>query len=501
MRTSSLCVAVACAILSCVQQLQAADAPIVGFEVQFDATLNPTPFTGRVHVMLLKQKTDVPPKGYNWFSPEPGYAKNVVNSKPGETITLGPDCVGTMPFDKIPPGRYYAMAILDRDQGGLSFSASEGNLYSEAVKLELGKEPLTEPIKLLANKVFSRPKFIETENVKLIELKSEKLSRFHGRDIVHHAAVILPPSAKDHPEKKYPVVYEIPGFSGDHYAATGIALRRPWQVGPTEMIWVVLDPSCRIGHTVFANSANNGPCGDALVEEFIPAIEQKFPIVGSAKQRFLTGHSSGGWASLWLQVSYPDFFGGCWSTSPDPVDFRDFQRTNLYEPNANLFYEADGKPRPLARVSGKVLVNFPGFSQMEDVMGRGGQLASFESSFSPKGTDGKPMQLWDRKTGAINPQTAKSWEPYDIRLKLEREWPKLAKRLGGKIHVYMGDADTFYLEGATQLLASSVKKIQADVTVELFPGKTHSLIDAALRKRINQEIADASARETVSNEK
>src|SRR5271168_3422235 len=142
------------------------------------------------------------------------------------------------------------------------------------------------------------------------------------------------------------------------------------------MLYVVLDPGCRLGHHVCADSDNNGPCGKALIEELIPAIEAKFRAIGKPSARFVTGHSSGGWSSLWLQVSYPDFFGGVWSTAPDPVDFRDFQRINLYQAGENMFIDRTGQQRPLARRSGKVSLWYKGFSDMEVVMGHGGQLGS-----------------------------------------------------------------------------------------------------------------------------
>src|SRR5262249_37747890 len=154
-------------------------------------------------------------------------------------------------------------------------------------------------------------------------------------------------------------------------------------------------PDCRTGHHVFADSDNNGPYGKALTEELIPHIEQTFRALGKPSARLLTGHSSGGWSSLWLQMTHPDFFGGVWSTPPDPVDFRDFQRVNIYQ-DANIFTDADGQPRPLARRNGKVIMHYQPFSDMEVVMGRGGQLQSFEAVFSPRGADSKPKPLWDR---------------------------------------------------------------------------------------------------------
>src|SRR5262249_3700477 len=155
-------------------------------------------------------------------------------------------------------------------------------------------------------------------------------------------------------KKQYPIIYEIPGFGGNHRMAIGSARRT--DVDGVEMLYVVLDPSCRNGHHVFADSANNGPCGEALVKELIPAIESKYRAIAAPGTRYVTGHSSGGWSSLWLQVTYPDFFGGVWSTAPDPVDFRDFQRINIYKPETSMFVDDKGELRPIARMRGKAVL-------------------------------------------------------------------------------------------------------------------------------------------------
>jgi S-formylglutathione hydrolase FrmB len=304
--------------------------------------------------------------------------------------------------------------------------------------------------------------------------------------------VVLPPSFGTEPKRKYPVVYEITGFGGNHFAAFGAASRKAWDVAGTEMIWVVLDGNCRLGHHVFADSANNGPVGTALVEELIPHLEKRYRGSGV---RFTTGHSSGGWSSLWLQVAYPDAFAGCWSTAPDPVDFRDFQLIDIYAKGMNVFTDADDNFRPLARVNGKPVLFFKPFSEMEEYMARGGQLGSFEAVFSPRGRDGKPQKLWDRKTGAVDAKVAKEWEKYDIRLVLERNWKELGPKLAGKLHVYTGAEDTFYLDGPARLLKEALAGLGSDVVVELFPKKNHgNLVDAALRKRMNGEMAEAQRR-------
>jgi hypothetical protein len=291
-----------------------------------------------------------------------------------------------------------------------------------------------------------------------------------------------------------PTVYIIPGFGGDHHMAPVFLRSGRFSYG-ADMIRVLLDPDCGTGHHVFADSATNGPRGRALVEELIPFIEKTFPVEPDASARLLNGHSSGGWSSLWLQVSYPDFFGGTWSTSPDPVDFRDFSAVNLYAPNQNLFHDGRGRPRPIARFGGVPMLFVEGFSHMEDVVGDGGQLHSFEAVFSPRGADGRPRKLWDRQTGAIDATVASAWEAYDIRLKLERNWPTLGSKLAGKLHIITGDMDNFYLEGAVELLKESLQNLGSDAVVEIVPKKDHmTLLDSAMAARIDREMREAVAK-------
>jgi S-formylglutathione hydrolase FrmB len=461
------------------------------FTLTFDKTALAEPFTGRVVVVLARSKPSPVVRGLSWGDTEPAFAVAVKGWKPGTPLVIGGDAISTVPLKDVKPGRYFAQAVLDRDLGGISFAASPGNLYSKAAELKAFDPATAGDTTLTLDQVAEERKFLETDAVKLVDVESALLTKFHGRPTRMRAGVVLPPSFAKEPDRKYPVVYEITGFGGDHFAALG---RRPATLDGTEFVWVVLDGNCRLGHHVFADSANNGPWGTALITELIPHIEKKYRCVGTPKGRLVTGHSSGGWSSLWLQVAYPDTFGGCWSTSPDPVDFRNFQRVDIYTPNANLFTDPKGGRRALSRSGGRGTMYFDSFSRMEEVMGRGGQLESFEAVFSPRGKDGKPRKLWDRKTGAIDPDVAEAWEAYDISLKLKREWPTLGPKLAGKVHVYMGDEDTFYLDGAARLLKRRVAKLDSDAVVEMFPGKTHALVDAKLRERINKEMAAAVGR-------
>ncbi len=454
-------------------------------EISYSKSVAAEPFSGRVFVIATKTPSKGVPPALNWFTPHPCFAQDVAKWTPDAPLVFEPKFAHPKTWDAVAKEKCYLQAIMDRDQGGMNCHTAAGNAYSKPV-LHDPEKPM--PIKLVIDTLIPETKFKEKERVKYVEIDSKLLSAFHKKPTKLRAGVVLPKSFSDDAKKTYPVIYEIPGFGGNHQYAQFLEART--DVGGVEVLYVMLDPGCRTGHHVFADSDNNGPYCRALVEEFIPHIEATFRGVGKPGARFVTGHSSGGWSSLWLQVTYPDFFGGTWSTAPDPVDFRDFQMVNIYDPKQNLFFDETEQPRPLARKGKEIRLRYKPFSDMEVVMGRGGQLQSFEAVFSPKGKDGKPMPLWNRDTGVIDQNVAKAWQRYDIRMILDANWTTLGPKLAGKLHVYMGDEDTFYLDGATRLLQKSLKELKSDAVVEMFPGRDHgNLIDAALRKRIGSEMA------------
>jgi S-formylglutathione hydrolase FrmB len=467
------------------------ETPPAPLEVRlaYPASTGVKTFTGRVFVIVSRKPIGDAPFAQSWFDPQPFFAQDVKDWPADTPLDFRPAVGFPKPWNELAAGDYHVQAIADRDLGDRDPLTGAGNLFSKPQKVTLDpKKPAS--LALALERVAPEKKFNEKPRVKRFEVESRLLSDFHGRPMKLQAGVILPKSFADAPERKYPFVYEIPGFSGDVHYVFRVEPRNPTDIAGTEVVYVVLDPSCRRGHHVFADSANNGPVGRALVEEFIPAIEKTYRGLGVASGRLVTGHSSGGWSSLWLQMTYPDVFGGVWSTAPDSVDFRDFQLVDLYRQEANLFSDEKGQPRPLARMNGKVAFTTRRFSDMEVVFGRGGQLFSFDAVFSPRTKTGEPAPLWDRRTGAVDPHVAVAWRKYDIRLVLEKNWPTLAPKLAGKLHVYMGAEDTFYLDGATRLLADSLKRLGSDAVIEIFPGRHHgNLIDAKLRKRIDGEMA------------
>tara|TARA_R110002072_G_scaffold927_1_gene7380 strand:- start:32249 stop:33781 length:1533 start_codon:yes stop_codon:yes gene_type:complete len=465
------------------------------FPIRFSKSVRETPYSGRVYLIFTKRDRE-PRLGPSWFSPELFVSAEVKNWAPDTPLTIASgaasspgvaDTLRSYPeaFSRLDLSGYRVQAVARFNAWQREIGKGEGNGFSTTATVAAeGKQP-----ELIINARVPKQEFQETQWSKLLSVKSKLLSDFYGHDVFIRAAVTVPVSYAGSPERRYPTIFEIPGFGGDHtYRASGQPPVESVQDG-VEFIRVMLDPSCPLGHHVFADSANNGPRGQSLIEEFLPAFDKAYRSIAKPTARFVTGHSSGGWSSLWLQVTYPDHFGGVWSTAPDPVDFRDFQKINLYAANENMYSTADGKPRPLARIGGQVRLWYKGFADMEWALGTGGQLHSFEAVFSPRGDDGTPKLVWDRDTGKVATDVAKTWEKYDIRLILESNWKVLEPKLQGKLHIFMGDQDTFYLEGATILLKESLARLGSDARVEIIPGRDHfNLLPPELQNRIRGEM-------------
>lgn len=469
----------------------AADEP-----VRINVTLDPSaarePLSGRLFVFCSRKPAGEPRLGPDWFAPEPFFAIDVSNFKPGLTRFLDDRADGFPDrLSALPPGKYRVQAQLDQALDTHQGAFAGGNLYSDVREWQLDER--SPSIDLVLKHVVPPRRFQTTAWSKEASLESKLLSEFHQRPVVHLAAVILPQSYQRQTTRRYPVMYIVPGFGGSHYDAARLYPTGPPTVeqGEVEFIRVLLSADCRWGHHVFADSATNGPRGEALVRELIPYIDANFRTVAAPTARFITGHSSGGWSSLWLQVNYPDTFGGVWATAPDPVDFHDWQQVDLYaSPPQSLYRDERGQRRPIARKATRPIVWYDSFAKMDDVLDRGGQLRSFEAAFSPLDEDGLPKRMWDRETGQVDPDVVQEWSKYDISRVLSRDWLTLEPKLRGKLHVYAGGLDTFYLEGAVRRLAETLKELGSDGEVLVVADRNHSdLLTKELRHKIMRTMS------------
>ena len=419
-------------------------------------------------------------------------AREVSRWEPGQNVDIDTDQLAfPAGYSQLPPGDYLVQAVLDVDHSYNYIGRGAGDLVSEVVKVHLPAASI--PTLTLVKKLPARDPWAMSastpaatreaapaarQHATLVDFVSPSLSAFWGRTITMRGWVLTPPGYDPKAATRYPTVYYTQGFGGNNDRVMGPLVNVYTAMIKGEMppmIWVFLDESSPTGTHEFADSVNNGPWGHALTTELIPELESHYRMDGRTNGRFLNGHSSGGWATLWLQTRYPKVFGGTWSTSPDPSDFHDFTGVDLYAANANVYRKPDGSPYPLVRDHDKVLGTFEQFAKLERVLGSyGGQLTSFDWVFSPRGQDGKPVPMFNRDTGAIDPAVVAYWrDHYDIAYRLQHDWPQLKADLDGKIHLYVGTADTFYLDGAAHKLQAVLDGLNAKSSFHFEPNRTH----------------------------
>lgn len=444
-----------------------------------------TPVSGRLLLFAAPASGDASAVDINMMEPTSVYvsAKEVEHLAPGAAVDIDADDLAfPAPFSSAARGSYRIQAVLDIHHNYAYSGRAPGDLVSApmVVSMPFGVQPdliLDQTVPEPPDPLAHRPDVQAA--LKPIDFVSPVLTRFWERDIHMHGWVLLPPDYRAHPHDRYPTVYFTHGFGGDlpmlrgRYAPLFFDRMKSGRMPP--MIWVLLDESSPTGTHEFADGANNGPWGTALVTELIPQLESTYRMDARPNGRFLQGHSSGGWATLWLQTRYPKIFGGTWSTSPDPSDFHDFSTIDLYAPQANFYRASDGTPVPLLRDKGKPRATMQQMAKLESVLGEyGGQLASFEWVFSPRGSDGRPMPLFDRATGDIDPAVSAYWcRHYDIARGIDENWKVLAPDLQGKIHVWVGTDDTFYLDGAAHRLQDTLRRHAIRSQFTFLPGRSH----------------------------
>jgi len=348
-----------------------------------------------------------------------------------------------------------------------------GNPCSAPLEVELHAADAPR-IELTCDRVVPRPKIEETRYAKLFELRSERLSAFFGHPVTMRALVHLPQAWYDEPERRFPVHYFLSGFGATIDGFDFVDWPAPVLEGEP-MVMVYPDPSCPTGHCGFADSDNSGPWASAFTEELVPAIEARYRGIGAPAARFLVGHSSGGWGALWLMVTHPGTFGYVWASSPDPVDFHDFMGVDLYAPGANVFRDADGDLRPFCRIGNFWTVGYTEEHSDRERILRGGVLRYFEALYGARGPDGRPVPLFDRETGAVDPAAVRAWSRFDIARVLRERWDTLGPRLSGRLSITMGDRDNFLLQGSVERLKEELAERGADVSVRLVAGDHFSV--------------------------
>jgi len=448
------------------------------FKISFPASVSNQALTGRMFLIISRTDSIEPRLQVGRYGTQ-FFGVDFEKLKPGEEVTVNGSVLGypVNDFKDIPPGEYYVQAVLNKytefkrsdghtlwmhnDQWeGQDWRRSPGNLYSKVQKMTInGSSSAT--VKFETDQVI--PPIVvpaDTKWVKRIKIKSDVLTKFWGQPIYIGATILLPKGYNENPTKKYPTIYEEGHFSlGAPFRFKDDAnnpFYKEWTSdGFPEVIAVTLQhPTPYFDDSYAVNNANNGPYGDAFQNELIPEIEKQFRCIKESYARLLTGGSTGGWESFAVQVFYPDFYGGTWSLYPDPLDFHNVEGINIYEDKNAFYKEFEWYKAPTINTRNHITGDTRLTSQQRNIMelvngtkGRsGGQLDIWSAVFGPVGDDGYFKPLFDKKTGVIDPSVAQYWkENYDMHYILEKNWSTLGPKLVGKLNVYCGRMDDFFL--------------------------------------------------------
>ena len=493
---------------------------IAVFKISFTKEMSEQAQDGRLLLMLANNDKSEPRFQINdGLSAQLVFGVDVEGMTPGQEITIKTENAFGFPVQSvknIPAGEYYVQALINRyetfklktghtvklapDQGeGQQWHSKPGNFYSKPVKVSINNNGETIEV-TMDQKIpaIAEPK--DTKYVKHIKIQSKMLTEFWGKPMFIGAHVLLPEGFDEHPEAKYPLMIyhghfpsDFGGFStepppvdmdtSDYAARFGIYGYNKFQKQeaynfykqwtskdfPRFIIIEIQHANPYYDDSYAVNSANLGPYGDAIMKELLPEIESKYRGMGEGWARFTYGGSTGGWEALAVQMFYPDDFNGCFAACPDPVDFRAFCLVDIYTDKNAYWYDSDFKklPRPAHRnYLGQIQNTMQESNHYELALGTksrsGQQWDIWEAVYSPQGEDGYPKRIFNKETGDIDPAVAEYWKQnYDLRYILERDWKTLGPKLEGKIHIYCGDMDNYYLNNAVYLMEDFLKKTES----------------------------------------
>jgi hypothetical protein len=480
------------------------------FAVSFPESLSEEPLDGRL-LILISDNTENEPRFQIQDGPNTQLVFGIdVNGLEPEKEAFLSDTVFGYPLKSmanIPAGEYYVQALLHKyetfnlanghtvklpmDQGeGQVWNRSPGNLYSIPQKITFDPEDDETFYITMDQEIPPIEKPEDTKYIKHITMQSDLLTEFWGRPMYLGANILLPEGFDEHPEARYPICifhghfpYTFGGFReeppdpdlapdySERFRLEGYNriqqqeaynFYQTW-TGPDFPRMIIIEIQHQNPYyddSYAVNSANLGPYGDAITYELIPYIEEQFRGIGEGWARFLYGGSTGGWEALAAQVMYPEEYNGCFAACPDPIDFRAYTVVDIYQ-DTNAYYlpsKYKKTPRPGRRdYLGHVSTTLEDMNHRELALGTnsrsGQQWDIWQAVYSPVGDNGYPKPIWDKLTGTIDPSVAEYWqENYDLRYILERDWDKLGPNLQGKIHIYCGDMDNYYLNNAVMLM-------------------------------------------------
>jgi hypothetical protein len=487
------------------------------FEVRFPVSRSTAPLDGRL-LLMFSTDSSAEPRFQIQDGPNTQviFGIDVNGLKPGQPAVIDARVFGypVSSLARIPAGTYRVQALLNRyetfrrsdghtvklppDQGeGQQWSQKPGNLYSTPRSIVFDpKQPGTVRL-VLDQEIPAIPDPPDTRYVKHLKITSKLLSEFWGRPVTIGANILLPEGWETHPNARYPLViyhghfpYDFSGFRPEppdanlkpdyserfHLAGYNRIQQelahqfyQDWTGPgfPRVLLIEIQHPTPYYDDSYAVNSASNGPYGDAIMKELIPEIERRFRGIGQGYARFTYGGSTGGWEAMAVQMFYPDDFNGAWIACPDPIDFRAFTVVNLYEDRNAYYLDSQWKrtPRPgMRNYLGQVSTTLEEINQRESVLGSkgrsGDQWDIWQAVYSPVGPDGYPKPIWDKRTGLIDREVADYWkEHFDLGYILRRDWKTLGPKVRGKLKIYVGDMDNYYLNNAVYLVDDFLKTV------------------------------------------
>jgi hypothetical protein len=483
------------------------------FSVSFPAERSSQPLDGRLLLVLSNDPSAEPRMQIDDTSrTQMIFGVTVDGWKPGDATTVDDAAFGypIHNLKDVPAGDYYVQAVLNRyetfhrsdgttvklhmDQGeGQHWNISPGNLYSKPQKIHVG--PGSTAAISLDQEIPPIPDAKDTKYIRHLKIKSELLTKFWGRPMYLSAIVLVPEGFDEHTEAHFPLIIFHDHFSAgfddfrtvppdpnlkpdysERFHISGYNRIQQQEAYKFYQEWI--SPKfprvliVKINHanpyyddSYAVDSANVGPYGAAIETELIPAIEKQFRGIGQGWARFMYGGSTGGWEALAVQIFYPDHYNGTFAACPDPIDFRSYTTINLYDDTNAYFLQGAHKrvPQPSMRnYLGQTLALQQDNNDYELALGdhgrSGEQYDIWQAVFGPVGADGYPQPIFDKETGVIDHKTAEYWkEHYDLRAILEKNWPTLGPKLQGKIHIYVGSADTYFLNDAVYHMEDFLK--------------------------------------------
>lgn len=487
--------------------------------VTFPQSRSKTPLDGRLILIFATKEGDEPRfQVTDDFNSAQIFGLDAENWSAGKVLSFEGKESGfpLKNLHEVPPGTYYVQALLHKyetfhrkdghtvkmpmDRGeGQQWNLAPGNLYSQTVAFTIAPNGQKQADLQLAltEEIPPIEPVADTKYIKHIRIQSALLTEFWGRPMFLGAHVLLPEGWDTHPDVRYPLAVYHGHFPSDfggfrteppdpdlkpEYSARfklegynrivqqeAYDFYKMWTgTDFPRVLAVEIQHPCPFYDDSYAvNSANVGPYGDAIMYELIPEIERRFRGIGEGWARLTYGGSTGGWEALAVQVFYPDQFNGCYAACPDPIDFRAYCVVDLY--NDKNAYTREGAFGAIERPStrnylGHVSSTVRQSNYYELALGTkgrsGGQWDIWEAVFSPVGKDGYPERIWDKTSGEINPTVAAYWkENYDLSHIIHRDWHKNGEKWRGKIHIYCGDMDNYYLNNAVYLTQEMLESL------------------------------------------